>query len=884
MPDKNPSSIIPENTAISATTPAMESSTLPQDPFAERESKNYENPVPSREFILEFLAQNRVPMNRNDLFEALGLSGEEQYEGLRRRLRAMERDGQLVFTRRQCYVLPEKLEMIKGTVIGHKDGYGWVRPDGSAGKDNDVMLPFHQMRTLIHGDHVLVQPGVEDKRGRKEGRLVRILEERSDPIVGRFFLENGYAYVISDDSRISHDILIPNELKANARMGNVVVIEIVDRGSKSRGMMGKVIEVLGENLAPGMEIQIAIHTHQIPNVWPSEVDKQIAHLGEEVPEEAKVGRVDLRQLPLVTIDGEDARDFDDAVYCQAQDDGGWRLWVAIADVSYYVRPKTALDNEAIKRGNSVYFPSQVVPMLPEVLSNGLCSLNPQVDRLCMVCEMVISKSGELSQYQHYEAVMNSHARLTYTKVNDILEGDQELRQRYQALVPHLEELNNMYKVLKIARESRGAIEFETLETKFIFNADRKIERIEPLVRNDAHKIIEECMILANIASASLVEKEKEAALYRIHDAPSEERLMGFRDFLGELGLHLNGGLKPTPIDYADLVKRMAERPDKELIQSMLLRSMKQAIYSADNVGHFGLALERYAHFTSPIRRYPDLLLHRAIKYLIAKKEGVAQDRWTTTGGYHYLAEEMDYYGEQCSTTERRADDATRDVADWLKCEYMQDHVGEEMDGVIANVTGFGFFVRLNELHIDGLVHISSLANDYYQFDPIGQRLIGESFGHIYRLGDIVKVKVLSVNLDDRKIDFELIGSNRIVRGKGKTAKKRAEEALKKAKDKKQASMSGAKSGRSKGDTSKKEVLTSKKGNPKKSTAKSSKAKALETDSIVSASTTKALKKAKPQIEATKAPASKKRTPKKVKIEGEVGKPRNVSAKKKSSEK
>ncbi|KJY74239.1 ribonuclease R [Vibrio nigripulchritudo] len=756
------------------------SQNTPNDPFAARESDKYENPIPSREFIIEFLEKANVPMNRNDLFEALKLSGEEQYEGLRRRLRAMERDGQLVFTRRQCYALPDKLELVKGVVLGHKDGHGWVRPDGSTGKDNDILLPYHQMKTLIHGDYVLVQPAGTDKRGRKEGRLVRVLEERKTQIVGRYFMEQEYSYVVPDDSRISQDVLIPKEHRCGARMGNVVVIEITDRATRSRGMMGKIVEVLGENMAPGMETQIAIRTHQIPDVWPEEVEKQIAGLGEHVPEDAKKGRVDLRDLPLVTIDGEDARDFDDAVFCEAKRGGGWRLWVAIADVSYYVRPDTALDKEAINRGNSVYFPSQVVPMLPEVLSNGLCSLNPQVDRLCMVCEMTISASGRLSGYKHYEAVMNSHARLTYNKVSAILEGDEELRQRYEPLVPHLEELHKMYGVLKQSRDNRGAIEFETVEAKFIFNSDRKIDRIEPVVRNDAHKIIEECMILANIASASLVEKLKEPALFRIHETPGEERLQGFRDFLGELGLNLTGGLEPSPTDYANLMKQIGERQDKELIQTMLLRSMKQAVYNADNVGHFGLALKRYAHFTSPIRRYPDLLLHRAIKYLIAKEDGRNTDRWTPTGGFHYSFDDMDVYGEQCSMTERRADDATREVADWLKCEYMQDHVGEELDGVIANVTGFGFFVRLTELHIDGLVHISSLANDYYQFDPIGQRLIGESFGNIYRLGDAVKVKVLSVNLDDRQIDFELVETSRKLRGKGKTAKKRAAQADKKA--------------------------------------------------------------------------------------------------------
>ncbi|WP_210443787.1 VacB/RNase II family 3'-5' exoribonuclease, partial [Vibrio crassostreae] len=434
------------------------------------------------------------------------------------------------------------------------------------------------------------------------------------------------------------------------------------------------------------------------------------------------------------------------------------------------------------------------PMLPEVLSNGLCSLNPQVDRLCMVCEMTISDKGKLSGYKHYEAVMNSHARLTYNKVGAILDGNEELRERYEPEVPHLEELHKMYKVLKKTRDERGAIEFETVETKFIFNADRKIDRIEPVIRNDAHKIIEECMILANIASASYVEKAKEPALYRVHETPGEERLMGFKSFLSELGLTLEGGLSPSPVDYAQLMQQINEREDRELIQTMLLRSMKQAVYNADNAGHFGLALKRYAHFTSPIRRYPDLLLHRAIKYLIAKEGGRNSERWTPTGGYHYTFDDMDFYGEQCSMTERRADDATREVNDWLKCEYMQDHVGEVMDGVIANVTGFGFFVRLTELHIDGLVHISALANDYYQFDAVGQRLVGESSGNIYRLGDSVKVKVSAVNLETRQIDFDLEDTDRQPRGKGKTAKKRAAEAMKKAKSKKRSAVKSHKPG------------------------------------------------------------------------------------------
>lgn len=721
-----------------------------QDPFQQREAEKYDNPIPSREFILEHLKQRKTPANRDEIFAELELAGEEQEEALRRRLRAMERDGQLVFTRNKCYALPDKLNLIKGQVIGHREGFGFVRPEEGG---DDLFLAQREMDAVMHGDYVLVQPLRFDSRGRREARLVRVLESRSLDVVGRYFVENGVSYVVPDDSRIAQDILIPQGETMGARMGQVVVITITQRPTKRMTGIGKVIEVLGETMDPGMEIEIALRTHAIPHIWPEEVKQQVAKLSEEVPEEAKTGRKDLRELPLVTIDGEDARDFDDAVYCQPKRSGGWRLWVAIADVSYYVRPNSPLDAEAYQRGNSVYFPEQVIPMLPEVLSNGLCSLNPQVDRLCMVAEMTISATGKLSGFKFYEAVMNSHARLTYTKVAAMLEGDETLRERYAPLVPHLEELNRMFHAMKQARHQRGAVEFETEETRFVFNPQRKIERIVPLVRNDAHKIIEECMIMANVAAARFIEKQEAHALFRVHDKPGEEKLTGFRSFLGELGLELKGGLEPEPADYALLAEQIRERPDAELIQTMLLRSMKQAVYQAENNGHFGLALKSYAHFTSPIRRYPDLILHRAIKAQLAEMHGGGS---STTGGVPYQYDQVAPMGEHCSLTERRADDATRDVADWLKCEYMLDHVGNEFGGTIANVTGFGFFVRLDEFHIDGLVHISGLQNDYYQFDPARQQLIGENFRRRYRLGDKVKVKVMAVNLDERKIDFELV--------------------------------------------------------------------------------------------------------------------------------
>jgi len=762
---------------------------MSNDPFQQREAEKYENPIPSREFILAHLEKREKPASRDELAQELNLTDEEHLEALRRRLRAMERDGQLVFTRRQCYALPERLDLLRGKVIGHRDGYGFLRVEG---QKDDLYLSAEQMKMCMHGDVILAQPLGADRKGRREARVVRVLEPRNNQIVGRYFTDAGAGFVVPDDSRLSFDILIPPEETQQARMGSVVVVELVQRPTRRTKAIGKVAEILGDDMGTSLAVDMALRTHEIPHSWPPEVEKQVSKLSEEVPEAAKKGRVDLRQLPLVTIDGEDARDFDDAVYCEKKRGGGWRLWVAIADVSYYVRPGTPLDDEALQRGTSVYFPSQVVPMLPEVLSNGLCSLNPQVDRLCMVCEMTISSAGKLTGYKHYEAVMNSHARLTYNKVWNILQGNPELRAQYAPLVKPLEELHNMYKVLEQAREARGGISFETEEAKFIFNAERRIERVERVSRNDAHKLIEECMILANIASARFVEKNEEPALFRDHDRPSDDSITSFRTVLNELGLSLPGGNKPQPIDYAALLKQVADRPDAEMLQTMLLRSMKQAVYDPENRGHFGLALQSYAHFTSPIRRYPDLLLHRAIKYLIAKEQNegkglvqrtlnylmpkdpnVAKERMTATGGYHYDMQQMLQLGQHCSMTERRADEATRDVADWLKCDFMQDQVGNVFSGVISSVTGFGFFVRLNDLFIDGLVHVSTLDNDYYRFDAVGQRLIGESGGRTYRLGDIVEVRVEAVHMDERKIDFALISSQRQPRGEGKTARDKA---------------------------------------------------------------------------------------------------------------
>ncbi|MBY6187648.1 ribonuclease R [Marinobacter hydrocarbonoclasticus] len=737
---------------------------MSQDPHFHREAEKYANPIPSREFLIERMRQHTGPVAREELAAHFQLEG-DQYVALCRRLRAMERDGQIVYTRKGRYGLPERMDLLTGVVLGHRDGFGFFRPDDGS---DDLYLSERSMYSVLHGDRVLAQVDGMDRRGRKEGRIVRIIEERSSELVCRYFNEDGIGFAVPDDARLSQDILIPEDGRAGAREGQVIVVELVKRPARHTHGIGRVKEVLGNEMAPGMEIEIALRSHDLPHQFSQALLAETAAIPDEVQEADKQGRKDLRHLPLVTIDGEDARDFDDAVFAKRKKGGGWRLYVAIADVSHYVRPGTELDNEALARGNSVYFPAQVIPMLPEKLSNGLCSLNPHVDRLCMVAEMTVSAAGNLSGFEFYPAVMHSHARLTYTKVAAMLEGDSALIEQYAEVFPHLEELNRLYMALDHARQERGALVLESEETQFIFNAQRRIESIVPRTRNVAHKMIEECMILANVAAGKFVKKQQGEVLYRVHEGPSAQKLETLRDFLGQQGLALGGGEEPTPQDVAELLAKTVGRADAELIQTMVLRSMKQAVYSPENIGHFGLALASYAHFTSPIRRYPDLVLHRVIRYLLDKQASpeLPLQKLQPDGGFGYDSGPLAELGEHCSMTERRADDATRDVSDWLKCEYMLDHVGDSFEAVVSGVTSFGLFVRLKDLHIDGLVHISTLANDYYHFDPVRQALIGEGSGRRYRLGDPVEVKVMAVKLDDRQIDLGLIETGKSEGKKG----------------------------------------------------------------------------------------------------------------------
>lgn len=711
------------------------------DPHLEREKERYGHAVPSREFMLQILKEQGIPMNEKALQSLLDIT-EEENEIFGRRVSAMLREGQLMRNRKGDICVVEKLDLIKGKVQGHADGFGFLIPDDGS---PDLFLSAKEMHKALHGDRVMVREIGVDRRGRREGTIVEVLERAVTQLVGRLHADHGILYVEAENKRISQDILIPREESMNASAGQVVMVNIIQQPTKNAQPIGRIVEILGEYTAPGMEIEIALRKHDLPYQFPPEVEKLSARFPGNVLKTELLERADIGHLPLVTIDGETARDFDDAVYCE-RDGKGYKLYVAIADVSHYVHPHDALDREALTRGNSVYFPRRVIPMLPEVLSNGLCSLNPQVERLCMVCEMSLDGTGDFSEYRFYPAVMYSHARLTYTKVASMLEdpkGDDA--KEYKNLLPHIQLLYKLFKVLLKARKKRGAIDFETIETQMIFNDQGKIECILPVKRNDAHRLIEECMLAANVCASDFLKKNKQPTVYRIHEGPTPEKLVALRDFLKEFGLQLGGGDGPSAKDYARTLTKIKDRPDAQLLQTVMLRSLRQAVYSPDNVGHFGLAYESYTHFTSPIRRYPDLLVHRAIKAVL--------------NGAVYSPGDWQELGIHCSQTERRADDATRDVEAWLKCYYMQDKIGECFDGVISGVTGFGLFVALHGVYVEGLVHISELPSDYFHFDAAKHMLLGERSGRRYRLGDRLRVKIVRVDLESSKIDFVLAGDD-----------------------------------------------------------------------------------------------------------------------------
>jgi ribonuclease R len=689
-----------------------------------RRRSRAERVTPGSREILDALNAARAPLTADELAKRLRIE-RPQRRAFQQALGDLERSGEVVRNRAGSLLVARRIAVVAGRVEGHPDGHGFLIPDEPG---PSIFLPPDEMRQLMHRDRAAVRVGGRDHRGRAIGEVVEVLERVNRRVVGRLHAEHGVLFLVPEDRRIAHDILVPPREVGKAKAGQVVTVDLIAQPEKHAQPVGRVVEVLGHHTDPGMEIEIAVRKFDLPHEFSKKALAQARAYPEEVY--ADDGRRDLRDLHLVTIDGETAKDFDDAVYCQ-REKRGWRLWVAIADVSHYVRPGDALDRDARERGTSVYFPRRVIPMLPEKLSNGLCSLNPDVDRLAMACEMVITADGEVASYEFYPALMRSRARLTYTRVWKELQSGRAPE--------HLETLYEVFKVLLAERNRRGAIDFDTVETRMVFDERGKIEKIVPEGRNDAHRIIEECMLAANVSAGNFLARRKQPVLYRIHDVPAADKVAALREFLAELGLALPGGEIPRPMDYARLIERIRKRPDFGLLQTILLRSLKQAQYSPSNVGHFGLAFEAYVHFTSPIRRYPDLLVHRAIKAQLA--------------GRRYEEKDWEELGRHCSETERRADDASRDVENWLKCYYMRDHVGGTFSGSITGVTPFGLFVTLDDYFVDGLVHISELGRDYFQFDAARHQLIGERTGKRFRLADRMTVKLVRVDLDTRKIDF-----------------------------------------------------------------------------------------------------------------------------------
>ena len=712
-----------------------------RDPYLQREQARYEAPLPSREFILDTLTEAGTPLQDTELAKVLDVRKGE-FSTFTRRLAAMEREGQILRNRKGAILVSQKLALLSGRVEAHPDGFGFFVPDNGEG---DLYLSPREMQKVMHRDRVMVKESGLDRRGRREATIVEVIERANISVVGKLHEEHRVSFVIAADRRLARPIGISNDEKGNAKAGDIVVVEIVIQPDPDRQPIGRIIEVLGQATDPGMEIEIALRKHALPFKFPANALSQAAQYAAKVLASDGKGRLDLRTLPLVTIDGETARDFDDAVWAEPQGKG-FRLVVAIADVSHYVRHGEPLDSAARERGTSVYFPRRVIPMLPESLSNGLCSLNPDVDRLCVACDMDISSNGEIKRYSFQPAIMRSKARLTYAQVWDALSGEaSDLAPNVASLLPRLKALYGVFGVLLKARERRGAIDFETTETQIVFDDAGKIERIVPVPRNDAHRLIEECMLAANVSASNFLEKAGHQALFRVHEGPTEEKLASLREFLKEFGLHLQGGEKPSAIDYAKLLKTIKTRPDAQLLQTVLLRSLQQAQYSPENAGHFGLSYTAYTHFTSPIRRYPDLIIHRAIKAVLAGET-------YTPGNWREL-------GAHCSQTERRADEASREVESWLKCYYMRNRVGNLFDGTVSGVANFGVFVALDGVYVEGMVHVSELGSDYYQFDAAKHQLLGERTGRRFRLGDRIWVKIARVDLETSRIDFVLVDSS-----------------------------------------------------------------------------------------------------------------------------
>ncbi|MCP4091124.1 MAG: ribonuclease R [Gammaproteobacteria bacterium] len=721
----------------------------------------YQHTVPDAAGILAALELAGVPQSFDALVKHYKIKDEKGRKAILRQLKKLIAAGRLLKNRRDEYCLLAKMNALTGKVSGHPDGFGFFVPDDGS---EDIFLPFHEMRSLLDGDRIAVRLGGTDRKGRRKGAVVEILERAKKSVVGTFHREHGIAYVTETASRTPHHFLVADADRGGADNGQLVKLEIIEYPSERREAQGKVVGVLGAPNDPGMLTTLAIESFGLRTEWPDTVTAEVKQWGAEVREADKAGRVDLRDTPLITIDGADARDFDDAVFAESSGNG-WRLIVAIADVSHYVHVGNALDDEAGKRGTSTYFPDRVVPMLPEALSNGLCSLNPNVDRLCLVCEMKVSANGKVDKSKFYKAVMRSHARLTYSEV-DLVVGqcDVQARKAFAEVLPHLEQLYKVYKAFEQARSRRGALDLDLPEVRITMGADNhSVETVAPIERNDAHRLIEECMIAANVQAAKFIRHHKQPNLYRVHPQPELDRFEELRLMLQELGFKVSAEARTQPRALNKVLEAMHVRPDFPILATSVLRTMSKAVYQPTNEGHFGLALDAYAHFTSPIRRYPDLLLHRGLSHII---EG------GKPGAFAYKLPAMELLGKSCSVLERQAEAASRHVESRYKCIYILDHVGSEFNGVITGVTHFGLFVMLNDFFVEGLVHVTNLANDYYHAEHGGLRLTGEHSGHSFGLGDTVRVKVTKVDVEEARVDLQIVDNGSLPFGAGKKKRKK----------------------------------------------------------------------------------------------------------------
>ncbi|MGB0225922.1 MAG: ribonuclease R, partial [Litorivicinaceae bacterium] len=743
--------------------------------------------VASRKWLLELLEEAGRPLDYEEM-ASLTQTIESNREGLFARLSAMCRDGQIITDRIGRYVLVDRAGLVSGRVSAHRDGFGFFEPDD----DGDTLyLHDRQMRKVFHGDRVLVavMPPSRHSKSKREARIVEVLERTHQRLIGRLREQAGVKFVTPEDDRFLHEILIPDDQLHGAQFGQFVVVQLDTFPESNRQPVGHVVDVVGAASDPGIEVQVAVRTHDLPYEFSEEAIDQARAFGESIDPAIADTRMDLRDCPFVTIDGEDARDFDDAVYAAPRGKNGWTLWVAIADVANYVTENSPLDQTAIERGTSVYFPSEVIPMLPETLSNGLCSLNPHVDRLALAVCLEIASTGRVTSYRFHEVVFQSQQRLTYQQVQDTLDAVEADHQSPAALrtaivdsghfntnavAENVADLFSLYRVLRAARDDRGALDFDSVEPKFSFDDKGKISGVVPHQRLEAHKLIEECMLAANVAAARCLKKFKLPTLYRIHEGPSDERLAALRQFLGSMALGLGGGEKPEPSDYQALLDQAQARPDFPLIQAMILRSMQQAKYAPDpDIGHFGLSYDHYTHFTSPIRRYPDLTVHRLLKRIV--QTGAQDDPVRLVRDHLPDMERMVGLGEHCSMTERRADEASRDVGQWLKCQFMREKLGEEYQGTITGVAGFGLFILLDELFVEGMVHVTQLPPDYWVFSEQQHTLTGERTHQVFRLADSVRVTVARVDLDARRIDFALAGNGPTGRPRRASVRSRLKE-------------------------------------------------------------------------------------------------------------